>query len=153
MTYNVVTESNLRKIQELLGIQKAQSKLLEPSQMIEVGIPVSAILRVKKVAGLSDQQMAQTVGISRRTLNRRIQQAATDTHKRLTPAESDRLYRLARIVARAAEVFGDEHEAQRWLNEPKRPLQGQTPLEVIKTEPGVQQVDLLLGRIEHGIFA
>lgn len=121
--------------------------------MIEVGIPVSAILRVKKVAGLSEQQMAQTVGISRRTFSRRIQQAVSDIHKRLTPAESDRLYRLARIVARATEVFGDEREAQRWLNEPKRALQGQTPLEVIKTEPGVQQVDLLLGRIEHGIFA
>ncbi len=153
MTYNVLTESNLRSIQELLGIQKNQGKLLEPSQMIEVGIPVSAISRVKKVGGLSDQQMAQTVGISRRTLSRRIQEAVADTHKRLSPAESDRLYRLARIVARANEVFDDEQEAQRWLNEPKRALQGQSPLEVIKTEPGVQQVDLLLGRIEHGIFA
>lgn len=153
MTYTVVTKNSLRKIQELLGVQKTQGELLEPSQMIAAGIPVSAIVRVKQVAGLSDQQLAQTVGVSRRTLYRRIQQAATDTQKRLTPAESDRLYRLARIVARAAEVFGDEREAQRWLNEPQRTLQGHTPLEAIETEPGVQQVDLLLGRIEHGIFA
>ena len=27
------------------------------------------------------------------------------------------------------------------------------PIEAIKTEPGAQQVDLLLSRIEHGIFA
>ena len=153
MTYNVATESNLRSIQELLGIQKDRGKLLEPSQMIRVGIPASAISRVKKLAGLSDQQMAQTVGISRRTLSRRIQEALIDNHKRLTPAESDRLYRLARIIARAVEVFEDEQEAKRWLNELKGFLQGQSPLEAIKTEPGVQQVDLLLGRIEHGIFA
>lgn len=153
MTYTVVTEPTLRKIQELLGIQKVQGKLLEPSQMIAVGIPVSAIPRVKRVAGLSDQQMAQTVGVSRRTLSRRIQQATTDTQKRLTPAESDRLYRLARIIAHAEEVFGDENEARHWLKEPKSALQGQTPLEAIKTEPGAQQVDLLLSRIEHGIFA
>lgn len=152
MTYNAVTETSLRKIQELLGIQQERTQL-EPSFAIAAGIPASAILRVKKVAGLTDEQMAQTVGISRRTLSRRIQQASADQTKRLTPAESDRLYRLARIVARATEVFGDERSAQRWLNEPKRTLQGQTPLEVIKTEPGVQQVDLLLGRIEQGIFA
>lgn len=153
MTYTVVTEPTVRKIQELLGIQKAEEQLLEPSQMIAVGIPVSAIARVKRVAGLSDEQMAQTVGVSRRTLSRRIQQAATDTQKRLTAAESDRLYRLARIIAHAEEVFGDQSEAQHWLKEPKRALGGETPLEAIKTEPGVQQVDLLLSRIEHGIFA
>ena len=153
MTYNVATESNLSSIQELLGIQKGRDKLLEPSQMIKLGIPAIAISRVKKLAGLSDQQMAQTVGISRRTLSRRIQESLVDTHKRLTPAESDRLYRLVQIIARAAEVFEDEQEAKRWLNEPKGFLQGQSPLEAIQTEPGVQQVDVLLGRIEHGIFA
>jgi len=42
MTYAVVTELTLRKIQELLGIQKVQG-ILDPSQMIAVGIPVSAI--------------------------------------------------------------------------------------------------------------
>ena len=41
MTYNVATESNLRSIQELLGIQKDPGKLLEPSQMIRVGIHYS----------------------------------------------------------------------------------------------------------------
>lgn len=53
MTYNVVTESNLRSIQELLGIQKDRGKLLEPSEMIKVGIPVIAISRVKKLVDLS----------------------------------------------------------------------------------------------------
>ena len=153
MVRNAGAESSLSKIQDLLGIAQDYRQQWEPSQMIAAGIPASAIMRVKQVTGLSEQQMAQTVGISRRTLSRRIQQAATDTSKRLTAAQSDRLYRLARIVARAIEVFGDESEAKQWLNEPKLALQGQTPLEVISTEPGVQQVDIMLGRIEHGIFA
>lgn len=157
MTYTVGTKSatqdGLRKIQELLGIQRQQREPIEPAQLIANGIPVSAICRIKQVIGLSDQQIAQTVGISRRTLYRRLQQATIDTQKRLTPSESDRLYRLARVVARATEVFGDEIEAQHWLSEPQRALQGQTPLEIIQTDPGVQQVDVLLGRIEHGIFA
>jgi putative toxin-antitoxin system antitoxin component (TIGR02293 family) len=150
MTQKTATKSEGIVIQQLLDIEQSQLSL---SEAIAAGLPTGAIVRVKKVAGLSDEQMAQTVGMSRRTLSRRIQSAKLDKTKRLTPTESDRVYRLARIIARAVEVFGDEKEAQNWLKEPKNALSGQTPIEAIKTEPGVQQVDLLLGRIEQGIFA
>ncbi len=59
---------------------------------------------------------------------------------------------LKQILASAIEVFGDESEAKLWLKEPKSALQGKTPLQAINTESGVQQVKLMLGRIEHGIF-
>lgn len=153
MVSNAQAQSSISKIQELLGIAGDRAQNTEPSQMIAAGIPASAIVRLKQVTGLSEQQMAQTVGISRRTLSRRIQQANADSNQRLTAPQSDRLYRLARIVARAVEVFGDEVEAKLWLNEPKLALNGQTPLSAISTEPGVEQVDQMLGRIEHGIFA
>lgn len=150
MTQVSVTKTEGMEIQQLLNIEQLQISLADA---IAMGLPIEAIVRVKKVAGLSDEQMAQIVGMSRRTLSRRIQQGKIDKTKRLTPTESDRLYRLARIIARAVDVFGDEREAQNWLKEPKNALSGQTPIETIKTEPGVQQVDLLLGRIEQGIFA
>jgi putative toxin-antitoxin system antitoxin component (TIGR02293 family) len=149
MTQKIARNTKGIGIQQLLDIEQSQL----PSDAIAAGLPIYAVVRVKKVAGLSDEQMAQTVGMSRRTLSRRIQSAKLDKTKRLTPTESDRVYRLARIIARAVEVFGDEKEAQNWLKEPKSALSGQTPIEAIKTEPGVQQVDLLLGRIEQGIFA
>ncbi|MBW1797126.1 MAG: DUF2384 domain-containing protein, partial [Deltaproteobacteria bacterium] len=37
--------------------------------------------------------------------------------------------------------------------EPARALGGKTPLEYADTEPGAQEVDELLGRIEHGVFS
>lgn len=150
MTQKTATKTEGISIQQLLDMEQSQ---LSPSDAIAAGLPIDAIVRVKKVAGLSDEQMAQTVGMSRRTLSRRIQSAKLDKTKRLTPTESDRLYRLARILVRAVEVFGDEKEAQNWLSEPKSALSGLTPIEAIKTEPGVQQIDLLLGRIDQGIFA
>jgi putative toxin-antitoxin system antitoxin component (TIGR02293 family) len=64
--------------------------------------------------------------------------------------EPDRRWR--QVLDRAVEVFGDESEAILWLKEPKSALQGMTPIQAIKTEYGVQQVELMLGRIEHGIF-
>jgi putative toxin-antitoxin system antitoxin component (TIGR02293 family) len=150
MTQFSVTKTEGMGIQQLLNTEKSQ---LSSAEAIAIGLPIDAMVRVKKVVGLSDEQMAQIVGMSRRTLSRRLQQAKMDKTKRLTPTESDRLYRLARIIALAVDVFGDEKEAQDWLKEPKNALSGQTPIEALKTEPGAQQVDLLLGRIEQGIFA
>lgn len=153
MAPSQIVNSNLLTIQELLGIGCDRNSQMEPSQMIAQGVPVTAVVRLKQLTGLSEEEMAQTVGISRRTLSRRIQQTKLNATKRLSAVESDRLYRLALIVAKAVDVFGDEATALYWLKEPLAALQNQTPLEAIKTEPGVRQVDLLLGRIEHGIFA
>ncbi len=153
MTPSQIVNSNSLTIQKLLAIDSNDNSQMEPSQLIALGIPVTAVVRLKQLTGLSEQEMAQTVGISRRTLSRRIQQAKLSATKRLSAVESDRLYRLAVIVVKAVDVFGDEATALSWLKEPLVALQGQTPLEALKTEPGVRQVDLLLGRIEHGIFA
>ncbi|MBD2305652.1 DUF2384 domain-containing protein [Chroococcidiopsis sp. FACHB-1243] len=153
MVPNQIVDANLPTIQKLLAIECDRDLGLEPSQLIAAGVPVTAVVRLKQLMGLSDEEMAQAVGMSRRTLSRRIQQASKDATKRLSAVESDRLYRLARIVASSADVFGDETTALNWLKQPLSALKGQTPLKAIETEPGVRQVDLLLGRIEHGIFA
>jgi putative toxin-antitoxin system antitoxin component (TIGR02293 family) len=142
-----------KKIVEMLGIEKTTHIALSPSQLIEEGIPMGALSRVKQRAGLSDKQMAQTVGISERTLNRRTHDASTQADKPLSPSESDRLFRLAHIIAQAEDVLGDLTEAQRWLKQPNPALEGHTPLEMIKTEPGARQVEQLLNRIDQGIFA
>ncbi len=93
--------------------------------------------------------MAQKI-VTLRGINRRLHQTPTNPSNRLPVAHRRE---LERIFARAVEVFGDELEAKIWLKEPKSALQGKTPLQVINTESGVQQVELMLGRIEHGIFA
>ena len=92
--------------------------------------------------------MAQKA-VTLRGINRRIHQAPIDTSNRLTVAQR---HELKQILVRAVEVFGDESEAKLWLKEPKSALHGMTPIQTIKTPSGVQQVELMLGRIEHGIF-
>ena len=70
----------------------------------------------------------------------------------MTFGESERIYRIAKIYDRAVEVFGDEEMGRRWLKEPAWALGDRTPLEFAETELGAQEVDDLLGRIEHGVF-
>ena len=73
--------------------------------------------------------------------------------QRLQPGESDRLYRMARIAARATEVFGDTEKAALWLHRSNRALGGHPPLGLVRTDLGSRQVEQVLGRIEHGVIS
>jgi putative toxin-antitoxin system antitoxin component (TIGR02293 family) len=71
----------------------------------------------------------------------------------LTPVESDRLYRLARLAALAEEVFEDLDRAREWLRQHQRGLGDRAPLDLMRTEVGAREVEDLLGRIEYGVFS
>ena len=69
---------------------------------------------------------------------------------RMESYESDRLYRLDRIITIAKLYLGDADLAMRWLKQPNRSLGGSPPLELIDTEPGARAVENVLGRIAYG---
>jgi putative toxin-antitoxin system antitoxin component (TIGR02293 family) len=73
--------------------------------------------------------------------------------RRLSAEESDRLLRLARVGARAEEVFSSRERAGTWLRGPVRALGGVRPLDLLDTDLGAQQVEQVLGRIEHGVYS
>lgn len=73
--------------------------------------------------------------------------------QRLRADESDRLLRLARVVAQAAQTLGSEEKAVKWLRRPNRALGNQVPLEILDNDIGALQVDEVLGRIAHGVVS
>ena len=98
--------------------------------------------------GLSREEMAELVQIRPRTLDRRKKEG------RLHPEESDRLLRASRVFGRAIALFeGDVEGALGWLSSPQRALGGAVPLEMARTEIGAGEVEDLIGRLEHGVFA
>ena len=62
------------------------------------------------------------------------------------------MLRIARIAQEAERVFGSPEKSSRWLSTEHR-LLGATPLDLLATDAGTQDVEEELGRIEHGIFA
>lgn len=72
--------------------------------------------------------------------------------KVLTPTNSERVLRVARITACARQTFGAE-KANVWMTRPTTPLGGQAPMSLLATESGARAVELLLGRIDHGFAA
>ena len=116
------------------------------AQRVREGLPFSALSAVVQQYGLSRDVVCEILHLSRRNFLRRKQQ------NRLSPDESDRLYRLARVLAHANRVFEDPEESAAWIQTPNRALGKQQPLTLLDTDIGVQQVDQVLGRIEHGII-
>lgn len=54
----------------------------------------------------------------------------------------------------ATKVFGDKKDAMAWVARPSRALGGEIPLYVAaKSDEGLERVQTILGRIEHGIFS
>jgi putative toxin-antitoxin system antitoxin component (TIGR02293 family) len=111
------------------------------------GLRVSAVDAVIEELDAPRTEVLPTLGIARRTLERR-------KHKgRLLPAESERVYRLAKILASAESVLGDKQRARRWLNTPNRALGNVSPLSMLETEAGADEVTNVLGRIEYGVHS
>jgi len=136
----------LEGIYELMPPQIPQE--LQIVNIIRQGFPAAAAKRVAEYYGITEARLAGLLGSSDRTLSRRKKE-----DKPLDATESDRLYRLARIGARALEVFEDENTARKWLNRPNRALGGTVPVEILDTDAGTEQVDEVLTRIEYGVYS
>lgn len=61
--------------------------------------------------------------------------------------------RIEQVKLRAIDVFGSEAIALRWLNAPRPQFNGRTPLSVINTDAGFDDVMCMLLRIAHGVYS
>ncbi len=113
---------------------------------IRDGLPVAAIDRLI-ADGIVDAGEVDRLIIPRRTLQHRRHLG------RLTPEQSDRVVRVARVVALAVDCFGSDAKARVWLRRPSRVLENEAPLDRLDTEAGAREVEVLIGRIANGIAA
>lgn len=127
-----------------IGLDAAEN-LGETLQQFDVELGGDAAEAVRKHIDLSVDEIAALLDISPRTMSRRLKGG------RLTPLESDRLYRFARLFEQALDIFGSDEKARLWLKKEQVALGGRVPLQVARYEPGVQEVRNVLGRIAHGV--
>jgi putative toxin-antitoxin system antitoxin component (TIGR02293 family) len=113
-------------------------------EAVREGFPPAVVRELMRASSLTLKELAEALDLSPRSLQRRRRSG------RLARFESDRLYRLARIVALAAQSLGDRENAVRWLKRSNRALGGIAPINDVDTELGARQVENLLGRIAYG---
>lgn len=117
-------------------------------RQIEHGLPVDSLLRLARDFGLAQESLLRPLGLSKATLAR-----IKKSRGRLSEHVSDRLFRVAAVLAQAEEVLGSPENAIAWLNEGIPALGGATPLSRLTTTEGYQAVLDILGRIEYGVYS
>lgn len=115
---------------------------------IEQGLEFQSLRQFERSSGLPLAAIVEVIGIPERTLARRRASG------RLSPEESERLWRLATVFEKATALFeGDNAAAARWMASPRKQFAGQTALAFSRTEIGAREVENLIGQLEHGVFA
>lgn len=141
----VVRVAKLLGGKEVLGRRVADE--LELESCAREGFPLGVLEVLQNKSVLSAEDVYKWI-IPRRTLSHRLRK-----NQRLSLDESNRVSRVARIFAVAAETLGSDERAAEWLRKPLRQFAGRTPMEMLATDLGSHQVETLLGRIAHGIAA
>jgi putative toxin-antitoxin system antitoxin component (TIGR02293 family) len=128
----------------ILGSRIRSARDLETA--IGTGLPKQA-LRLTMKRAYASQKEATTM------LYRVVPEATFKRRMRLTPAQSERTERLARIIAAAEHVWGNRTDAQAWLAKPHPELENRAPLEAAMSELGARRAEELLNRLFYGLPA
>lgn len=114
---------------------------------VKKGFSYRTFERFRQNTSLSFERVIRLIDIPRRTMTRRKREG------RFPPSESDRLLRASRLFGKTLALFdGDRDAATEWLTTPQPALGGTIPLELARSEIGVQEVERLVARLEHGVF-
>ncbi len=139
------------RVAVLLGGRKVLRSRIRATREMQLalrrGLPFAAFEALGDALRMSSDELAELIGLAARTLARR------KALGRLSPTESDRLYRVAHTTLVAAEALGSLEKAREWLARPNRALGGDRPVSYLDTGIGERQVEELLLRLGHGIYS
>ena len=145
------TSTSGAKIARLLGGKAVLGPHCEDDLALErrarEGFPLDVLQVLQSKAVLTPEDVFDWI-IPRRTLSHRVKK-----REPLSLDESNRVSRVARLFALASETFGSEDRAREWLRKPLKRFAGRTPMAMLATDLGAHQVEVLLGRLAHGISA
>lgn len=129
---------------EIIGL-RGKTGPFDLADRLEKGLPVSALERLAKVVAPGDAAFKYRI-VPRATLARRKNAG------RLSPAESEKVARLARVWTFAKEVWKTDDSVRRFLSGPHMYLRDRAALDVaLGSEVGAQEVERIIGAIKYSI--
>lgn len=112
---------------------------------VRTGLPYEAFTALRDSLFITNEQLASVLGIARRTLSKRRH----DGH--FTASESNAISRVSRLYVGAVNFFGNPDHALTWLKTLQPALEA-TPLSLLDTDPGAEEVSALLRKLSWGIY-
>jgi putative toxin-antitoxin system antitoxin component (TIGR02293 family) len=110
------------------------------------GVPARRVQGLIDAGVLSEKSIYSV--IPERTFKRRLLNRET-----LKVPEGDAIARLLRINEAAKRTFGDAEFARKFLSLPNPALGDRIPNELAETDAGAREVEVILGRIAHGVYS
>lgn len=126
------------------AMRSPSSTLIEKA--VEIGLPRLALRHVAaQIAGADKAKIAslEWVIVPKTTLERRTEQ--------LSPLESERTERVARLFVHARRALGTEAEARAFMTTPHPLLDGRTPIDAARTDLGARRTEQILNALEYGL--
>ena len=134
-------------VEEALNLSQPIKSPYDLMELARQGLVRSAMDSLAQLLKVSTKDLVTYLPISERTLQR------YDENKKLSPELSDHLIQIAKVYAKAVEVFVERDKAVKWLKYPSVALGGITPLSCLDNFSGIELVMDELGRIEYGVYA
>ena len=129
--------------------KKSITSKLDVHEVILKGLPGGVLIyMVKHIQTMKPADVGQAVGVSIRTVQRRT----GSPQKLLNQDQSGRAWKFAEILTTAAQVFGNQSEAEKWLTTPAMALNQRRPVDLLASPAGVEMVEQLLGRLQYGVY-
>ncbi len=135
------------KIAAVMGMPRKMHSLDDLSEAVARGLP-KKVLRATLKHVTTDREVAKRI-------SGRLIAPATFKRRRtvLTPQESERVERLARVFATAHESWGNEEDTRQFLFAPHPMLNNRRPIDAAMTELGARQVEEILWSLQYGLPA
>jgi len=113
---------------------------------VEKGLPRLVLRRVAEHLAGGDKAKISSLEwgvVPKTTLERRDEQ--------LSPQESERTERVARLFVHARRALGTEAEARDFMTTPHPQLDGRTPIDAARTDLGTRRTEQILNALEYGL--
>jgi putative toxin-antitoxin system antitoxin component (TIGR02293 family) len=119
---------------------------LDIARLIRDGLPVDVVDRLVGDKTVTPNEVSRII-IAAKAMSERRRKGG------LTPEQSGKVIRVARVFAEALETFGSRDKALTWMRRGCAVLGGKAPIDLLDTDEGAGLVESLLGRIAHGLAA
>jgi putative toxin-antitoxin system antitoxin component (TIGR02293 family) len=140
---NVGTSSAYRVLLQTFLQIPAQAADLAIHHKVKARFPTELLKELVDAGSFSRE--AREIIISLRALDARV-----NRRQLLSVRESDRLFRVARVIALAEVAFGGRDKARRWLNAPKRRFRGNSLVGMLTTTVGAFLIEDTLLQLTEG---
>lgn len=110
------------------------------------GISVKVLKKIQVFTALSNKELTQILPISERQLLR------YSSEHILRKNISSHLIQIVKLFEKGYDLFGKE-KFQRWIRSSIIVLNDKSPLVFMDTPIGINMIEDILGRIEHGVFS